>query len=220
MTNRARGDEVGTDAQCAVSAAPGEPEGTVDLSTFSAKSYDRGASAVKEFAWLVVQKLFFEFPPFPLYGIRRSLLRLFGAKVGRGVVIKPGVRITFPWKLELGNNVWLGEDCWLLNAGRITIGDNVCISQRAMLVAGGHDHSSPTFDVFTSPIVVERGAWICAGAWVGPGVTVRTHAILGIGSVATKTLEPYGIYRGVPAVKVRTREIRPTGQVAQRSHTE
>ena len=120
-------------------------------------------------------------------------------------MIKPNVKITFPWKLTLGDHVWLGEECWLLNLAPITLEDSVCISQRAFLCTGNHNYKSPSFDLITKPIQVERGAWIGAGAFVGPGVSVGSHAVLAAGSVATKDLEPYGIYQGNPAVRVRER---------------
>jgi putative colanic acid biosynthesis acetyltransferase WcaF len=136
------------------------------------------------------------------------MLRAFGAKVGRKVVIKPRVTIMFPWKLALGDNVWLGEECWLLNLDRITIGNNVCISQRAFLCTGNHDYKSQRFDLILKPIEVEDGAWIGACAWVGPGVCIGSHAVLTAGSVAAKDLEPFGIYTGNPAAFVRTRVIK------------
>ena len=185
-----------------------EPELGVDLSKFSTGGFDRGASAAKESLWLVVSLILFRLCPFKLSALKCRVLKLFGGRVGRGVVIKPAVKITFPWKLNLGDHVWLGEECWLLNLAPITIGDNACISQRAFLCTGNHDFKSPAFDLITKPIQVERGAWIGANAFVGPGVTVGTHAVLTAGSVATKDLPPYGIYQGNPAIFVRQRQIR------------
>jgi len=185
-----------------------EPELGVDLSKFSTGGFDRGASAAKESLWLVVSLILFRLCPFKLSALKCRVLKLFGGRVGRGVVIKPAVKITFPWKLNLGDHVWLGEECWLLNLAPITIGDNACISQRAFLCAGNHDFKSPAFDLITKPIQVERGAWIGANAFVGPGVTVGTHAVLTAGSVATKDLPPYGIYQGNPAMFVRQRQIK------------
>ncbi len=156
---------------------------------------------------MVVRCLFF-MTPWPLPNAWRvTWLRVFGAKVGRGVVIRSQVNIHFPWRLSLGDHVWLGEECWLLNLERITIGNNVCISQRAFLCTGSHNHKLPTFDLITKPITVGDGAWLGAACWVGPGVKVGSHAVLTAGSIATKDLEPFGIYQGNPAVFLKQRVI-------------
>lgn len=160
---------------------------------------------MKEALWLVISRVLFQWCPFPFSALKRAVLRWFGASVGHGVVIKPEVKITFPWKLKLGDYVWLGEQCWLLNLAPIEIGSNACISQRAFLCTGNHNYKSPTFDLITKPIRVEPGAWVGAAAFVGPGVSVSTHAVLAAGSVAAKDLEPYCIYRGNPAVLVGKR---------------
>jgi len=179
----------------------------VDLSRYTSAPFDRGSSRLKEALWLIVNLLLFQVCPTKLSAIKRWVLRLFGARIGAGVVIKPRVRITFPWKLTIGDYVWLGEECWLLNLERIVIGNNVCISQRAFLCAGSHNYKSPMFDLIVKPITVEDGAWLGAGCWVGPGVTVGNHAILTAGSVAAKKLEPWGIYQGNPACLIRQRTI-------------
>jgi putative colanic acid biosynthesis acetyltransferase WcaF len=182
-------------------------ESRVDLSKFSAGGFDRGAGPFKEALWRLVSLGLFQLCPLKLSGLKRAVLRWFGASVGRGVVIKPEVKITFPWKLTLGNHVWLGEQSWLLNLAPITLEDNVCISQRAFLCTGNHDYKSPSFDLMIRPIRVEPGAWIGASAFVGPGVSVGTHAVLAAGAVAARDLESYGIYQGNPAVLIRKRSI-------------
>lgn len=179
----------------------------VDLSKFSNPEFDRGAGPIKEALWLLVSRCLFQLCPFSLSALKRAVLRFFGATVGVGVVIKPGVKITFPWKLKIGDHVWLGEECWLLNLAPIEIGSHVCISQRAFLCTGNHDYKSPTFGLMAKEIKVENGAWVGAATFVGPGVTVGTHAVLTAGSVATKNLEPYGIFSGVPAVFIKKRQI-------------
>ncbi len=179
----------------------------VDLSSYSSAHFDRGASKLRECLWLIVSLVLFRLCPFSFSALKRLMLRAFGAKVGRNVTIKPQVKITFPWKLTVGDHVWLGEECWLLNLERITIGNHVSISQRAFLCTGNHNYKSPTFDLITKPIIVEDGAWIGAGAWVGPGVKVGNHAVLAAGSIATKDLEPFGIYQGNPAALLKHRVI-------------
>jgi len=179
----------------------------VDFSIYSVGRFDRGASKLKEGTWLLVNLLVFQLCPFSFSGLKCIVLRRFGGKIGRGVVIKPQVKITFPWKLTLGDHVWLGEECWLLNLDHITIADNVCISQRAFLCTGNHNYKSPTFDLITKPIHIEEGAWIAAGAMVGPGVRMGSHAVLAAGSVATDDLQPYSIYRGNPAILIKQRII-------------
>jgi len=185
-----------------------EPELQVDLSKFSTGGLDRGASSLKELVWAIVSLILFRLCPLKLSRLKCSVLRMFGAKVGCGVIIKPQVKVTFPWKLTLGDHVWLGEECWLLDLAPITIADNACISQRAFLCTGNHSYNSPDFDLITMPIQVAAGAWIGANAFVGPGVVVGTHAVLTAGSVATKDLQPHGIYQGNPAVLLKQRQIR------------
>jgi putative colanic acid biosynthesis acetyltransferase WcaF len=177
----------------------------VDLSTYSSAKFDRGASKLRELAWLFVSLILFRLCPLSLSSLKCAVLRAFGAKIGVGVTIKPQVKITFPWKLTVGNHAWLGEECWLLNLDQIVIGNSVCISQRAFLCTGNHDYRMSTFDLITKPVVLQDGCWIGAGSWVGPDVTVGAESILTAGSVATKNLEPAGIYRGNPAVLIRSR---------------
>ena len=176
-----------------------------DLSSFSSEEFDRGRPLVVEWLWRAVSAVVFQSPCVPFYGVKRALLRLFGASVGRGVVIKPRVTVTFPWKLSIGDHAWIGEGVWLDSLDRIALGDHVCISQNAYLCTGNHDYRSATFDLRCAPIRIERGAWIAAAAVVGPGVAVGEGAVLTLGSVATGALEAGGIYRGNPASRVGAR---------------
>jgi putative colanic acid biosynthesis acetyltransferase WcaF len=177
----------------------------VDLSKFSTGDFDRGAGPLKEGFWTLASLFLFRLCPLKCSGLKCAVLRAFGAKVGRGVVIKPRVTITFPWKLTVGDHVWLGEESWLLNLAPIVIESHVCISQRSFLCTGNHNYKSPAFDLIVKPIQVESGAWIGAAAFVGPGVHVGNHAVLAAGSIATKNLEPFGIYHGNPAVLIKQR---------------
>ncbi|MDR6194862.1 WcaF family extracellular polysaccharide biosynthesis acetyltransferase [Siphonobacter sp. SORGH_AS_0500] len=179
---------------------------SVDLSKyqhqpqFSSKSW-------RNRIWFVVNILFFYTKlPIPV-GLKLWILRKFGAKVGTGVMIKPNVNIKFPWLLEIGNNVWIGEEVWIDNLVQVRIGSNACLSQGAMLLCGNHNYKSTRFDLMTAPITLEEGVWIGAKSIVCPGVTCYSHAMLVVGSVATGNLEAYGIYRGNPAAKIRNRVI-------------
>jgi len=178
---------------------------SVDLSSYSVRDFDRGAGKLREALWLLISLMLFRVCPFSLSPIKRVVLRMFGATIGRNVTIKPQVKITFPWKLVIGDHVWLGEECWLLNLERIVIGNNICISQRAFLCTGSHDYKSPTFDLIVKPIFLEDGCWIGAGSWVGPGVKAGSHSVLAAGSVASKEMQAWTIYRGNPAMPVKQR---------------
>lgn len=177
-----------------------------DLQKFN-NSWYRPGSAIKRVCWYFVQVTFFH-SSFPFNGFKIQMLRLFGANVGRGVVVKPHVRIKYPWKLVIGNHVWIGEDVWIDNLANVVIGDNCCLSQGALLLCGNHDYSKTTFDLIIGEIHLEECVWIGAKSIVCPGVTCRSHAVLAVGSVTTKDLEAYSIYQGNPASKVRDRIIK------------
>jgi putative colanic acid biosynthesis acetyltransferase WcaF len=180
----------------------------MDLSRFDNAHFDRGASRWKEALWVLVRAVFFLSPcPWPS-ALRVFLLRRFGARVGRGVVIRSRVNIWLPWRLEVGNHVWLGEEVFILNLAPVTLGSNVCLSQRAFLCTGNHDYTAPAFDLITKPITVEEGSWVGACAFVGPGVNVATGAVLSAGSVVTKSVEPWTIVAGNPATFVKRRELK------------
>ena len=179
-----------------------------DLSKFENSSFSRGASKIKEFLWLSLRGLFFDFSVMPWFKIRIAILRMFGAEVEGKVVIKPGAKITFPWKLKIADNSWIGEEVWLMNLDKISIGKNVVLSQRAYLCTGSHDWSRESFDLITKPIIIEDGAWICANVFVGPGVTVGENCVVTAGSVVTKDLPANMICSGNPAVPVKERVFR------------
>lgn len=143
----------------------------------------------------------------PFSCLKVACLRLFGATLGKRVMIKPGVRVKYPWKLEIGDQSWIGEDVWIDNLDRVSIGKDVCISQGVYLCTGSHDWSDPKFGLKTAPIIIEDQCWLAAKSVVGPGVTVRQGAVLALGSVATKSLDPMKVYGGNPAQFVRERKI-------------
>lgn len=179
----------------------------VSLSAFDGSNFNKGAGILKATLWYFVNALIVRASWCPFMGVKIRLLRLFGAKIGKGLVIKNNVTIKSPWNLVVGDDCWLGENCWLDNLDRITIGSNVCISQGAMLLTGNHDYTLYNMPYRNAPIVIEDGAWIGAKTTVCPGVTVHRNAILTVGSIATKDLEADGIYQGNPARKIRERKI-------------
>ena len=168
-----------------------------------------GASKIKQLLWFVLGALLVRNPLIPFSGFRNWVLQLFGATIGIEARIRPGVQIKYPWKLKMGDHVWLGENCWIDNMTDVNIGSHVCISQGAMLCTGNHDYGSPGFELIAKPITLEDGVWIGAKALVGPGITAFSHSVLTAGSIATKNLEAYGIYQGNPALLIKTRTIKP-----------
>lgn len=179
-----------------------------NLKKYNNDWYKPGKGVIIRSLWFLVNALFFVNALNPSSFIKVFLLRLFGAKIGKGVVIKPSVNIKYPWRLTIGNYSWIGEKAWIDNLGDVTIGDNCCISQGALLLCGNHDFGKTTFDLMVKPITLENGVWVGAQSIVCPGVTCAEHSVLAINSVATKTLDAFSIYQGNPAVKVKTRTIK------------
>jgi putative colanic acid biosynthesis acetyltransferase WcaF len=178
----------------------------VDLSRFDKTGFRRGRPALVEALWILVQAMLVSsFLPGSAH--RRTSLRLFGAKIGQGVVLKPGIKVKFPWRLSIGDNSWIGEDVWIDNLAEVHIGDNVCISQGAYLCTGSHNWSGQNFDLTTSPIRIGSGAWIAARCAVGPGVEIGEGSVLTLGSVAVHRIESGTIHQGNPAAPVRSRKI-------------
>lgn len=175
------------------------------MDSFQNEWFYRGKPAIVELVWLFVQAIFVA-SSLPGSTHRKFLLRLFGAKIGKGVVAKPRMRVKFPWRLEVGDHSWIGEDVWIDNLADVSIGAHCCLSQGAFLCTGSHDWSKPSFDLIVQPITLERGAWVAAKSVVSPGVTIKEGAVLGLGSVAITDLDPWSIYVGAPAVFHKKRE--------------
>ncbi|KIC94657.1 WcaF family extracellular polysaccharide biosynthesis acetyltransferase [Flavihumibacter solisilvae] len=181
----------------------------VDLKSYNNRWFvaELGGSPLKRGLWYLTNELVFSNGLFPFSRLKVLLLRLFGANVGQSVVIKPRVRIKYPWKLSIGDNSWVGEDVWIDNLTKVDIGSNVCLSQGAFLLTGNHDFSKTTFDLMVKNIVLEDGVWIGAQAIVCPGIVCRTHSVLTTRSVASRDLEPYKVHSGNPAIPVKERII-------------
>jgi putative colanic acid biosynthesis acetyltransferase WcaF len=181
---------------------------TVELSKTSRRGYRPGRSYAYRALWLVVEALVMLNPVVTPYGLKRWVLRRFGARVGRGVLIKPNVHIKYPWHLEVGDNVWIGERAWIDNFVSVRIGSSAVVSQGAYLCTGNHDWSDPGMGLMVKPITIEQGAWVGAFSRIAPGVTVGMNAIITLGSVLLKDAQPNGIYTGNPAMLVGERTIR------------
>ena len=143
-------------------------------------------------AWAVIQNTVFKSIFFPSK-CRVWVLRLFGASIGTGVLIRRGVRVHFPWNLEIGNDCWIGEEVWFVNHAKITIGSDVCISQRSIICSGSHDFRSASLEYAHKPIEIKDGAWICLDAKVLPGVTTGKCSVISAGEVVRKSLPDYSI---------------------------
>ena len=178
-----------------------------DLSAYNNDWYNPGASALKRTLWYLVNAGLFINPLNPVSSLKVKLLRLFGARVGKGVTLKPNINIKYPWLLEIGDHVWIGEGVWIDNLAPVSIGSHVCISQGALLLTGNHNYKKKTFDLMVGKITLADGAWIGDKSVVCPGVTCGSHSVLAVGSVAVKDLKPYFIYQGNPAVPVRERTV-------------
>jgi putative colanic acid biosynthesis acetyltransferase WcaF len=168
----------------------------VDLSIYDNSDFDRGAPRWKEALWVLTRCLFFQNPlPWPS-GLRVAWLRAFGASVGDGVVIRENVNISFPWRLSIGDHVWIGEDVGILSLAQVTIESNVCISQRAYLCSGSHDFRREDFKLKVAPITLRTGSWVAAVAFIGPGVEIGAGAVVAAGSVVFKDVAPGAVVRG------------------------
>ena len=145
--------------------------------------------------WFWVQHLIFK-SPFTPSSFRPLLLKLFGASVGSGVLIRRGVRVHFPWNLEIGDDCWIGEEVWFINHEKVTIGSDVCISQRSIICSGGHDYRSASLECAHKPVEIKDGAWICLDAKVLPGVIIGECSVVSAGEIARKSLPDYSMLVG------------------------
>jgi putative colanic acid biosynthesis acetyltransferase WcaF len=169
------------------------------LEGYTTGGFDRGAPRWKELLWVLAKVVFFENGlPWPS-ALRVALLRAFGATAGRGVVIRSRVNITFPWRLTMGDHVWLGEEVLILSLAPVTLESDVCISQRAFLCTGSHRFHSPGFDLVTKAITIRRGSWIAAQAFIAPGVSIGPESMVAAGSLVTRDVEPGKVVAGNPA---------------------
>ena len=167
------------------------------------RAFDRGAPRWKEVLWILVSAFFFRTSlPWPSK-VRVKLLRAFGARVGVHAVLRAKLNVNFPWRLTLGDHVWIGEEVLILSLAPVTIESHVCVSQRVFLCTGSHDFRAAHFDLITKPITIRERSWVAAQAFVGPGVEIGPGSMVTAGSVVTANVPPGVMVRGNPAEVVR-----------------
>jgi putative colanic acid biosynthesis acetyltransferase WcaF len=176
-----------------------------DLRQFRLPPEFRGKAAWVVQLWWIVQGTLFRLSPQVLYGWRRFLLGLFGCAIGEGVLIRPTVQITYPWKVSIGDYSWIGDNVTLYSLGRIEIGSNVVISQHSYLCTGSHDMSAPGFDITQRPIVIEDEVWIATDVFVAPGTRIGRGAVVGVRSSVMSEVPAMTVCVGNPAKPVRPR---------------
>ena len=166
-----------------------------DLSAFSGSANFTLLGKIRLGTWFCVQRTIFKSAFLPS-SLRPFLLKIFGASVGSTVFIRSGVRVHFPWNLEIGDECWIGEEVWIMNHEKIRIGSNVCISQRSIICSSGHDYRSTSLEYAHKPVVIKDGAWICLDAKVLPGVTIGECSVVSAGEVARKSVPEYSMLVG------------------------
>jgi putative colanic acid biosynthesis acetyltransferase WcaF len=177
----------------------------IDLSRYDNGWCSPGRGRFVRAVWYFVSLVVFESGWVPFVRPKRWLLRRFGAKIGKGLVIKPRVWIKYPWRLAIGDHCWIGQGVWIDNLADVRLGSHVCISQQAYLCTGSHDYRRPSFDLITRPIVVGGGAWLGARAMVLPGVRIGANAVIAAGCVVTREVPPAAVVAGVPAAILGSR---------------
>ena len=167
----------------------------------------RGRSSFFVQLWWIVQAIFFACSPQFMYGWRRILLRIFGAKIGKNVLLRSSVKITYPWKLSIGDNSWIGDCVDLYTLDNIEIGSNVVVSQKSYLCTGFHNYKKSTFDIQTKKITIKDGVWIATDVFIAPGVLVGRNSIVGARSSVFSNIKPDSVYFGSPARYISKRLI-------------
>lgn len=163
-----------------------------DLTSFSGGTGFTLLMKTRIALWFFVQHLVFKRSFIPS-SQRSNLLRIFGASIGRQIIIRRGVKVHFPWNLEIGNNCWIGEEVWLISHEKVKIGSNVCISQRSIICSGGHDYRSASLEYAHKPIEIKDGAWICLDAKILPGVNIGECSVVSAGEIVRKSVPDYSM---------------------------
>lgn len=177
------------------------------LDQFRLPDHFRGKPAFICQLWWIIQGSVFAWSPQFMYKFRNFLLNLFGAKIGKHVLIRPSVRITYPWKLTIGDFSWIGDQVDLYTLGNIQIGNHTVISQRSYLCTGSHDYNEPTFDIFAKDIVIGDEVWIASDVFIAPGISIGDGAVVGVRSTVLDDLPAGMVCFGYPAKPVKERKM-------------
>jgi len=180
----------------------------VDLRQYDPAQHDRGKPSWIVILWWLLQGICFPLTLHNFNGFRVWLLRVFGAKIGQGVVIRPTARFTYPWKIAVGDYSWIGDDVVLYSIDRINIGNHCVISQKSYLCTGSHDHSDRSFGLITSPINIGNGVWLASDCFVAAGVAIGANSIVGARSSVFSNIAAEQIAWGSPCVSKRSRIIK------------
>lgn len=178
-----------------------------DLSKYKTPEGFRGKSKLIVQLWWIVEATLFKCSPQGLYNWRRFLLRCFGAKVGKKVIIRPSAKITYPWKVKIGDYSWIGDDVVLYSLGDILIGSNTVISQKSYICTGTHDYSKKDFPILAKTIVIGDECWLATDVFVAPGVTINDNVVVGARSTVIKDLDSNSVYVGSPVRFVKNRTL-------------
>jgi len=176
-----------------------------ELDKFKLPKNFRGKNAFIVQTWWFVQAVFFKTSPQIMYGWRRFLLRLFGAKIGKNVIIRPSVTITYPWKVTIGNYSWIGDDVTLYSLGEIEIGNHVVISQKSYICAASHDHKKFNFPIYADKVTINDKCWLATDVYVAPGIIIGKGTVVGARSSVFKNLPEGKICVGSPAKIIKNR---------------
>jgi putative colanic acid biosynthesis acetyltransferase WcaF len=177
--------------------------GFINLGMYNTSDFDRGAPRWKRRLWVLVRCLFFQNPCPWGSRFRAALLRAFGAKIGRRLCLGSNVNISYPWRLAVGDDVWIGDDVGILSLAQVTIESNVCVARRSFLCTGSHDFRTEDFKLKVAPILIRDGSWIAIGSLIIAGVTIGEGAVVSAGSVVLKDVPANCLVRGNPAAVVR-----------------
>lgn len=177
------------------------------LNQFKLPANFRGKPSWYVQLWWVVYAVFFKPSPQVLYGWRRFLLRCFGAKVGKKVIIRPSAQITYPWKVSIGDYSWIGDDVVLYSLGNISIGSNSVISQRSYICTGSHDYNTIDFKIYAKDITIQDHCWVATDVFVSSGVTIKSGTVVGARSTVLKDLDSNSVYVGSPAKFIKKRSL-------------